>query len=145
MTENSQPWYQKGLSFECTACGKCCTGTPGFVWVNEEEVADMANFLKISPAEFQRKYLRRVGGHFALVEMKKNYDCVFLKEGKCLVYAARPTQCKTFPWWPQNLSSPEAWETVRQQCEGIQDEASLVNFETIEEQKLIQIKRNHKP
>src|SRR5262245_18529291 len=29
----SEPWYQDGLEFTCTRCGKCCTGEPGFVSV----------------------------------------------------------------------------------------------------------------
>ena len=33
------PWYAAGLRFFCTQCGDCCSGAPGFVWVNEEEIA----------------------------------------------------------------------------------------------------------
>src|SRR5207248_8895996 len=33
------PWYQDGLAFTCTRCGKCCTGEPGFVWVTDDELA----------------------------------------------------------------------------------------------------------
>ena len=39
-----QPWFQDGLHFECTQCGKCCTGEPGFVWVNDEEIDKLAKF-----------------------------------------------------------------------------------------------------
>ena len=39
------PWYRYGLSFECTQCGNCCTGGPGFVWVEEEEIRAIADFL----------------------------------------------------------------------------------------------------
>ena len=40
-----KPWYSGGLAFECTRCGHCCTGDPGFVWVTEEELAAIAKFL----------------------------------------------------------------------------------------------------
>ena len=40
----SEPWYQDGLRFRCTRCGHCCTGTPGNVWINEEEIAAIAEF-----------------------------------------------------------------------------------------------------
>lgn len=143
MSESS-PWYQKGLHFKCTGCGKCCTGTPGYVWINEEEMADMAAFLKISVGDFKKRYVRKVGSRYSLTELKRNYDCVFLKDGKCQVYMARPIQCRTYPFWPQNLQSPDAWEETAKACEGISACAPIVSVETIEEEKLIQLRRNAK-
>ena len=56
------PWYKKGLKFECTQCGNCCTGAPGFVWVNKAEIDAMAGELGIaSVEEFENKYVRLVG------------------------------------------------------------------------------------
>lgn len=102
----------------------------------------MARFLGLSLQEFKRIYTRRVKSRYSLLESKQTYDCVFLQDNKCRVYGARPTQCKTFPWWPQNLRSKEAWEETARSCEGIQKEAQTVPFEKIEEQQLIQIGRN---
>lgn len=141
----SNAWYKEGLSFSCTGCGKCCTGSPGYVWVTIDEMEAISNFLKITLKEFTRKYVRKVGNRFSLIESKKNFDCTFLKEGKCTVYEARPTQCRTFPFWPQNLSSEEAWENVAKECEGIHEKAEKVAVEDIEKQQLIQIKRNRPP
>lgn len=143
MNEES-PWFKKGLCFSCTECGQCCTGSPGYVWVNEEEMEQMSQLLGIPLTEFKQKYTRQVGQRYSLTESRKTYDCVFLKEKKCQVYGARPTQCRTFPWWPENVRSQEAWEETARRCEGITDEAALVNFTTIEEQRLIQIERNSK-
>lgn len=128
---DEKPWYKDGLSFKCTGCGKCCTGAPGYVWVNEKEIAEMADFLEISIKEFSIKYLRKVNGRFALVETKKHYDCIFLKDKKCLVYGARPTQCRTFPFWPQILKNQNSWQATAKDCEGIHNETSLVDFQTI--------------
>ncbi|KAG7395592.1 hypothetical protein PHYBOEH_003466 [Phytophthora boehmeriae] len=36
-----------------------------------------------------------------------------------LTVAARPTQCRTFPWWPQNLVSDYDWQVAAADCEGI--------------------------
>ncbi len=126
-------WNKEGLRFGCTQCGKCCTGTPGYVWVNKREIAEMATFLKISPEEFVKKYTREVDGHLALLEDAKNYDCVFLKDGKtCTLYGSRPTQCRTYPWWPENVKSKEAWEEEGKRCEGINHpDAPLISFEEI--------------
>lgn len=137
-------WYEKGLRFKCTECGKCCTGAPGYVWVNETEMQAMADFLRISLKDIMRLYIRRVGQRYSLVESKITYDCVFLKDNKCQVYGARPTQCRTYPWWPNNLHSQEAWEETARACEGIRPDAPVVPFEKIEEQKLIQLGSHEK-
>src|SRR6185295_3846657 len=97
-----EPWYKKGLNFKCTECGQCCTGGPGFVWVTEEEIAAMADLLQISVKDFKIKYVRKRGKRQSLNERKSdNFACVFLKDKKCLVYKARPEQCRTFPWWKE--------------------------------------------
>ena len=101
------------IRFQCTECGACCTGAPGYVWVKEEEIANMATFLKLSVSEFSKRYIRRVGQRLSLIE-KKNYDCVFLKDKKCQLYSVRPKQCRTFPFWPHLK-----WEEAAQFCEGI--------------------------
>ncbi len=141
---NEKVWYAEGLPFSCTGCGKCCTGSPGYVWIDEEEIEEMAAFLRIPRALFMRKYVRRVGSRHSLVEKKPHYDCIFLKENQCEVYGARPTQCRTFPFWPQNLSSKKAWEETAKQCEGIHKEAELIPLKTIETTQLVQIRRHEK-
>ena len=40
----SEPWYTDGLRFRCTRCGHCCTGAPGYVWVEDEELRAIAEF-----------------------------------------------------------------------------------------------------
>ncbi len=132
------PWYAKGLHFECTGCGKCCTGAPGYVWVNEQEIQEMAAFLKMTIEEFSLRYLRLVKGRLSLKERPQNYDCVFLKDKKCQIYSVRPQQCRTFPWWPHHLKSEKEWEEAARYCEGISPQAPMVPFEAIEEQRLIQ-------
>ncbi|MEY3144152.1 MAG: hypothetical protein RLY21_2645, partial [Planctomycetota bacterium] len=55
------------------------------------------------------------------------HDCVFLdrttRPGKaiCGIYRARPSQCRTWPWWPEVVESPETWaETKRRTpCPGM--------------------------
>lgn len=128
------PWYKKGLKFGCTQCGQCCTGSPGYVWITKEEVEKAAEFLKITPELFMRRYTRRVGPRIALTELaKKNYDCVFLKDNRCTIYSVRPEQCRKFPWWPGNLKSRRSWEETAKRCEGINHEnAPTVTLEEIQ-------------
>ncbi len=132
---DSDKWYKEGLSFKCTGCGKCCTGSPGYVWVQVEEVEQMADFLKITVSDFTKRYLRELNGRLALKERVKTYDCIFLDGTRCKIYSERPKQCRTFPWWQQNLNSKEDWEEAAKHCEGINHpEALLVAFEEIDKQ-----------
>ena len=134
----SSPWYEKGLHFKCTECGKCCTGSPGYVWITEQEVINMAGFLKLSIDEFTRIYVRQIGDRLSLNENPKTYDCVFLKDKKCQIYPVRPIQCQTFPWWPQNLKTEQDWQDASHYCEGISIHAPLVAIDVISTQLSIQ-------
>jgi Fe-S-cluster containining protein len=120
-------WYNKGLNFQCTGCGQCCTGAPGYVWLTEEDIERLSTHLQMPRKEFLRRYTRFVRGRYSLTEKKPHYDCVFLENNKCSVYEARPVQCKKFPWWPQNLTSRNAWLEAAKHCEGI-DSAESVLF-----------------
>jgi Fe-S-cluster containining protein len=116
--DSEPPWYQDGLEFECTRCGACCTGAPGFVWVNAEEIARLAEFRGESIEQFSKKYVRRVGNRYSLTE-RPGGDCVFWdRKSGCTVYPARPIQCQTWPFWPENIATAEAWEHVTRVCPG---------------------------
>jgi Fe-S-cluster containining protein len=133
--EKDNKWYKNGLRFKCTECGKCCTGKPGYVWVSEEEIMNIALSLKMPVDLFMRKYVRKVMDSYSLIEKSQNYDCIFLEGKKCQIYQNRPQQCRTFPWWPENLESLESWQETAKDCEGINDEAPLVSFAEIEKAK----------
>lgn len=127
----TEPWYKNGLRFGCTECGQCCTGAPGYVWITDDEIIEMAAALNIPVEEFVEKYTRLVNGEISLKEHPKTYDCVFLRDKKCLLYKSRPKQCRTFPFWPENISTKEAWDETAQRCEGIHDDAPIIPLSTI--------------
>lgn len=129
----SQPWYHQGLRFQCTGCGDCCCGAPGYVWVNASEIDALATASGLTTEDFQRKYTRQVGARKSLIEYP-NGDCVLLgKDRKCTLYSARPRQCRTWPFWASNLASPERWCGVCEACPGA-GKGRLVPQEAIEEQ-----------
>ncbi len=118
-----QKWYAEGLRFTCTECGNCCTGAPGYVWVTHEEIARIAKHLGRTDDWLPKELLRRVGFKHSLTE-KGNGDCVFLvsdAQGKrrCSIYEVRPLQCRTWPFWTQNLKTPGDWATAGLTCPGI--------------------------
>lgn len=134
MPSRDSPWYKEGLRFECTGCGDCCTGAPGYVWVNKQEIADLAALVGVAVDEFERKYTRKVGIRRSLIEFR-NGDCVFFENGsrKCQVYSARPRQCRSWPFWRSNLRSEETWSETCQVCPG-SGRGKLHQIEAIEEQ-----------
>jgi Fe-S-cluster containining protein len=117
--DSPEPWYADGLKFTCSGCGDCCTGAPGYVWVNQEEIGQLAQLIELTPDEFQDQYTRKVGIRRSLKEFA-NGDCVFFdnESRKCEVYSARPRQCKTWPFWDSNLRTPETWEQTCATCPG---------------------------
>lgn len=137
MVNQKKPWFNEGLRFKCTGCGKCCTGPSGHVWLTEAEAEAMAKHLKMPLEDFAQKYMRRIGNRLALRETKrgKDYDCVFLDGKQCTVYDLRPEQCRTYPWWPDNINTPEDWKQEAKRCEGINHpDAPLISLGDIEKQ-----------
>lgn len=133
-----KPWYQNGLRFTCTACGDCCTGAPGFVWVNKQEIAQLAAAMGLRDThEFERLYVRRVGARKSLKELS-NFDCVLLdaKTRRCQAYLARPRQCRTWPFWDSNLRTPEAWQHTCAVCPG-SGHGTLYTLSEIETQRQV--------
>ncbi len=117
---------ERGLRFECTQCGDCCTGPTGFVLFTMDEAQGMAKELGISVDEFMETYTRDTLAGRSLNETRTSfgYDCVFLdrdEKGKalCTVYKARPEQCKTWPFWRSNLRSKRDWEWAESKCPGM--------------------------
>jgi Fe-S-cluster containining protein len=133
----AEPWYKDGLKFKCTGCGDCCTGAPGYVWVNQAEIDALAERLEMDPAKFEKKYVRQIGVRRSLNEYK-NGDCVFFdnESRKCTVYEQRPRQCRTWPFWNSNLKSPEAWAETCESCPG-SGKGKLYQLEHIQQQAAV--------
>ncbi len=130
------PWYKEGLYFKCTGCGECCTGSPGFVWLTQEDIKRFSSYFQISEEAFLRKYTRQVGLHISLLEKETSFDCIFLQDRKCSVYNARPLQCRSYPFWSAILESKDCWQKEQNYCEGINHpDASLVQLEEIIDKK----------
>jgi Fe-S-cluster containining protein len=85
----------------CESCeGNCCIGESGYIWVNDEEIENIAKFLDMSIEKFKKECLIKVGNRFSIKERKyKNgFACIFFNKG-CIIYPVRPNQCRTFPFW----------------------------------------------
>lgn len=125
MTSNSnqdQPWYQDGLRFFCSRCNRCCRHESGYVFLSEQDISRISQGLGQSRNHVIDKYTKTVNlglvKRISLLE-QDNFDCVFWDKGGCTIYDHRPLQCQAFPFWPQNLDNPGAWEEISEECPGI--------------------------
>ncbi len=138
MFNNKKPkWYAAGLHFHCCQCGQCCSGPgEGFIWVTKKEIEMIADYLKITEDQLRDQYLTRIGIRTSIIEEPVSKDCIFLEriEGqkKCRIYEVRPNQCRVWPFWNDNLKSPQTWNQAAQRCPGV-NKGRLYSFEEIEQ------------
>lgn len=129
-----EPYFRRQpLRFECTECGACCTGGGDrHVYLADGEARAICDFLGLSWGWFQRRYLARTPQGERVLRIGEQGDCVFLQENRrCGIYGARPVQCRSYPFWPELVSSKRAWHREQSRCEGI-DRGRVVPLEVIE-------------
>lgn len=106
----------------------------------------MAAYLKMPVDEFKKNYVRRVGHRYSLIEKKPSNDCIFLsRDGKkmgCKIYPVRPIQCRTWPFWTENLKSPDHWNSAAQGCAGI-NKGKLYPIDSIEKIRKEKMETSH--
>jgi Fe-S-cluster containining protein len=110
-----------GLCFECTQCGDCCKtrGEYAYVYVSRAESRAIAELLDLPTAQFKRKHTFVDEDGWRQLRFAEG-RCAFLgDDGRCGIYAARPVQCRTFPFWPEFVDDGEWTDEVREMCEGI--------------------------
>lgn len=133
-------WWHEGIQFKCQGSGKCCVshGEYGYVYMTLEDRRRMARVLGLSTTSFTKTYCLFEDGVWRLKENPASSDCLFLKNKKCSVYEGRPTQCRTWPFWPETLGA-RAWSReVKSFCPGV-GKGRRWTKEEIEEQLQVQI------
>lgn len=122
----------QALRFECQpGCTECCTQR-GFVWLTEADLARAAEFLGLSPAAFEHRYVYRTRRRLRL-RVPRESQCHFLRAGGCSIHPAKPTQCRIFPFWPELVDSRREWKKTARYCPGI-GKGPLVQIEAAREQ-----------
>jgi len=128
--EKKNKFYRDGIRFECQGSGKCCTarGEYGYVYLSYADRKRLAFHLGMPPREFTRKYTEKTDGYFHLKD--PDQDCPFFQKRRCMVYDARPHQCRTWPFWPENMER-DVWGTeVASFCPGV-GKGRLYSYEEI--------------
>lgn len=114
------PWYRDGVRFACQPdCGKCCTrhGEYDYVYLETDDVSRLAAHFDLPVGEFRARFTRQDDGHTVLT--MDGPACPFLAGSRCSVYEARPSQCGTFPFWPENLKTRAGWNDLATFCPGV--------------------------
>jgi Fe-S-cluster containining protein len=113
------PWYADGLRFACRRCGACCVG-PGSVRVSDAEIVRLARRLGLAEAEFRTRYTRVLRGGALSLRDGRGRTCVFYDRAHgCRVYAERPSQCRSWPFWRAVIHTRQRWAEEADDCPGM--------------------------
>ena len=132
-------WWHKGVQFECQGSGQCCVsrGEYGYVFMTLQDRRNMAKLLGMKTAAFTRKHCDKLGPAYHLKEDPKRIECQFLDKNRCKVYHARPTQCRTWPFWPEVMNAKTWKKEVASYCPGV-GKGPIRSREEIEKQMKLQ-------
>lgn len=106
------------MRFQCqSGCVKCCE-EKGFVYLGEDDVARIAEFLRMTMAEFEQRHIYRTK-HQRRLRKPRNAECPFLSESGCTIHPVKPAQCLAFPIWPEIVESKKELAKTARRCPGI--------------------------
>lgn len=73
------------------------------MWVSKDELEKIADFLQESVQDLEKFCVKKIGDRLTIKDVAWHGErvCFFFDTSKnnCLIYEARPSQCKIFPFW----------------------------------------------
>jgi len=145
MFKKDKPWYEKGLKFQCSMCGNCCSGPEGEIPVLLRDRRRLAKHVGVSMRTFNQDYTTiskntksRVLKMHPTPGKKESLDCIFLDREKipgkaiCSAHLAKPKQCQAWPFWPSILESEKSWKETGIHCCGVDDGELVLSKKEIE-------------
>ena len=90
---------------KCNHCGLCCRDPLTQINVTVGDIQRIADFLKV---DIEELFKEKIGlNPFKEPEFENTYDidlglnlpCRFRKNNRCMIYEARPLNCRLFPQW----------------------------------------------
>ena len=92
----------------CDTCQGACCRWGGYVWVTDDEIQAMAEMMLMDLDSFANEYVKAAYSRLSLQERLREgeHHCCLLdpSSNRCLVYEARPEQCRTFLYYIYLLS-----------------------------------------
>ena len=115
----SRWWEKEEVRFKCQEdCFKCCM-KPGVVNFDKEDLEDAANFLGIPQSKFKKEFRLKKTQDYWEMDVEEDLPCPFLTPQGCGIHPAKPKQCRTYPFWQENLASKNDWQLTAGFCPGI--------------------------
>jgi len=118
MTIFKKWWEREPLRFECQPdCFKCCS-KPGIVYFDQAAIKSASKIIKVSTESFKKKFLRLDNGNW-IHKVETGKPCSFLTTEGCAIHSGKPLQCRSYPFWHENMTSRSMWKLVGAFCPGI--------------------------
>ncbi len=79
-----------------------------------------AAHLGLSEAAFRRRYRVVDDEGVPAIDPGDDSPCMFYDaDAGCTIYEGRPTQCRTWPFWPEIVHRKRSWDKAAGDCEGM--------------------------
>jgi hypothetical protein len=88
------------------------------VYLTESDLASIARFLRMTPADFESRFVYRTR-HRLRLRTPRDKQCRFNVGNACAIHPVKPAQCRLFPFWPELLESRREWKATAKWCPGI--------------------------
>ena len=124
--EGKENKADRRLPFVCQMCSLCCTGEGGIL-MRPEEAEAAARELGMEVADFLDRHTRPRNGEVEVVTDGRGV-CSLLGPQGCRIHAVKPRICRAWPFLPQILANPDAFEEAKLGCPGLDPEASHEDF-----------------
>jgi hypothetical protein len=114
---SAEPWYASGLRFGCQRCGACCSGEPGYVWLQAADAAALAGELGLGLPEFRSAHPARRRA----LSLREEADgrCAFRARARLPRVRRAPRDSAGAGLWPRLLASRAAWDKEAATCPGM--------------------------
>ena len=119
MKQRKKQYFQNGIRFQCRQCRQCCRsrGAYSYIYFSLKDRQRLARHLQLSTLKVTKRYMQNTDGLFHLKQPDNH--CPFLTSSGCTIYKARPTQCRTWPFWAENMKEKVWKDEIKPLCKGI--------------------------
>jgi uncharacterized protein len=91
----------------------------GFIYLKPGEAGKIAAFLGMPEKQFKKKYTEWFLFLGRALKWSASGACLFLKNNQCSIYAARPSQCATWPYWKRIINNLSDLNKAKGYCMGL--------------------------
>ena len=120
-------FFEDGIHFKCQRCLQCCDVDNAIVYLSLADQINISIFFKLSLNQTRNKFFKKEFNKW-VIDDKHPSKCRFLKDKGCVIYPARPTQCRLYPFWEELLKNKKKF--YKEKCPGI-GKGNKISGETI--------------